>query len=107
MLSHAGDATERPATSTEETAFSFPGASFSWTQVDAAHVPFTHHASVSKRQSSGSYADMKVTEKGPWGFRGVWETGEQATQHTKHPAPAADIVALGTSSEARLPQRAC
>ena len=41
----------------------------------AGHVPFTHHASVSKRQSSGTFTDMKVTEKGPWGFKGIWPTG--------------------------------
>lgn len=27
--------------------------------VDVGHVPFTHHASVSKRQSSGNYSDMR------------------------------------------------
>lgn len=27
--------------------------------VDVGHVPFTHHASVSKRQSSGTYSDMR------------------------------------------------
>jgi phenylpropionate dioxygenase-like ring-hydroxylating dioxygenase large terminal subunit len=44
--------------------------------VDAGHVPFTHHASVSKRQSSGMFDDMKVVEKGPWGFKGIWATGK-------------------------------
>lgn len=43
--------------------------------LDAGHVPFTHHGTVSKRQSSGLYDDMRVTEKGPWGFRGLWPSG--------------------------------
>ncbi|KAH7622547.1 hypothetical protein Ndes2526B_g03378 [Nannochloris sp. 'desiccata'] len=43
--------------------------------VDAGHVPFTHHASVSKRQSSGMFEDMRIEEKGPWGFKGIWPTG--------------------------------
>lgn len=45
--------------------------------VDAGHVPFTHHASVSKRQSSGMFEDMRIEEKGPWGFKGIWPTGEK------------------------------
>ncbi len=43
--------------------------------VDASHVPFTHHKSVSKRESSGSFADMAVTGRGAWGFAGRWASG--------------------------------
>lgn len=43
--------------------------------VDAGHVPFTHHGSVSRRQTSGLFDDMKVLEEGKWGFRGTWPTG--------------------------------
>ena len=48
---------------------------------DAGHVPFTHHGTVSKRQSSGLYQDMRITERGPWGFKGVWPTGRRATPY--------------------------
>ncbi|PSC75151.1 Pheophorbide a oxygenase [Micractinium conductrix] len=43
--------------------------------VDAGHVPFTHHGSVSKRQSSGNFDDMRITERGEYGFKGIWPTG--------------------------------
>lgn len=43
--------------------------------VDTGHVPFTHHASVSKRESSSTLDDLQVTERGVWGFRGFWPTG--------------------------------
>jgi nitrite reductase/ring-hydroxylating ferredoxin subunit len=59
--------------------------------IDAGHVPFTHHASVSKRQSSGNFDDMRVTERGEWGFKGVWPTGPRkgtlGAQHTLFSAP--------------------
>jgi len=48
--------------------------------IDAGHVPFTHHASVSKRESSGSFEDMKVTDRGDWGFIGIWPTGPRKGQ---------------------------
>ncbi|KAI7840725.1 hypothetical protein COHA_005541 [Chlorella ohadii] len=58
--------------------------------IDAGHVPFTHHGSVSKRQTSGDY-DLRVTERGDWGFRGVWEQGPRrgklGAQHTLWDAP--------------------
>ncbi|KAL6778308.1 hypothetical protein ACKKBG_A17685 [Auxenochlorella protothecoides x Auxenochlorella symbiontica] len=43
--------------------------------IDAGHVPFTHHATVSKRTSSGSFADLAVTERSEAGFRGLWPSG--------------------------------
>ena len=59
--------------------------------VDAGHVPFTHHASVSKRQSSGTYSDMRVSDKGEWGFTGVWPTGPRkgglGAQYTEFRGP--------------------
>jgi phenylpropionate dioxygenase-like ring-hydroxylating dioxygenase large terminal subunit len=58
--------------------------------IDAGHVPFTHHGSVSKRQTSGDY-NLRVTERGEWGFRGVWEQGPRrgklGAQHTLWDAP--------------------
>lgn len=59
--------------------------------VDAGHVPFTHHGSVSKRQSSGNFGDMEITERGPHGFKGVWTTGPRkgglGSQHTLFQGP--------------------
>jgi hypothetical protein len=50
-----------------------------------------HHASVSKRQSSGKYTDMRVIDKGPWGFTGEWPTGPRkgglGAQRTLFQAP--------------------
>lgn len=41
---------------------------------DPGHVPFTHHATVSKRSTS-SIIDLKLTAKDRDGFDGVWEAG--------------------------------
>lgn len=53
---------------------------------DPGHVPFTHHATVSKRSTS-SIIDLKVTKKDSKGFDGVWEAGprqgELGTMTTK------------------------
>lgn len=59
---------------------------------DAGHVPFTHHASVSKRQTSSTLEDLRVVKKGPWGFEGFWQTGPRkgalGPQATLFKAPA-------------------
>ncbi|KAL4451506.1 hypothetical protein ABPG75_007168 [Micractinium tetrahymenae] len=59
--------------------------------IDAGHVPFTHHGSISKRQSSGIYDDMKVLERREYGFKGVWPTGPRkgglGAQHTLFQGP--------------------
>ncbi|KAL4424531.1 hypothetical protein ABPG77_010111 [Micractinium sp. CCAP 211/92] len=59
--------------------------------IDAGHVPFTHHGSVSKRQSSGMFDDMKILERGEYGFKGVWPTGPRkgglGAQHTLFQGP--------------------
>lgn len=44
---------------------------------DPGHVPFTHHATVSKRSSS-SVIDLEVTRRGPWGFDGRWQAGPRS-----------------------------
>lgn len=41
---------------------------------DPGHVPFTHHATVSKRSTS-SVIDLEVTRRGPDGFDGRWAAG--------------------------------
>jgi phenylpropionate dioxygenase-like ring-hydroxylating dioxygenase large terminal subunit len=41
---------------------------------DPGHVPFTHHATVSKRSSS-SVIDLEVTRRGSDGFDGRWAAG--------------------------------
>ena len=41
---------------------------------DPGHVPFTHHATVSKRSTS-SVIDLEVTRRGPDGFDGRWVAG--------------------------------
>lgn len=43
--------------------------------LDPAHTSFTHHASVSRRESSGNFADMQLLDKGTRGFTGTWPTG--------------------------------
>ncbi len=41
---------------------------------DPGHVPFTHHATVSKRSTSSVIA-LEVTRRGNDGFDGRWEAG--------------------------------
>lgn len=46
--------------------------------LDASHVPFTHHKSISSRDSVGAY-DMRLTRQvSGAGFRGAWATGPRA-----------------------------
>lgn len=111
--------------------------------VDAGHVPFTHHGSVSKRQSSGNFDDMRVThpwplcrvaaarrqvpqrhaggaqrascllnsalantlqitERGEYGFKGIWPTGERACtcQQCVVCAVRAEVCAVRTQTPA-------
>ncbi|MCP9916183.1 Rieske 2Fe-2S domain-containing protein [Cyanobium sp. ATX 6F1] len=42
--------------------------------LDVSHVPFTHHATVGKRESAGPVA-LELTSSGPEGFTGVWPEG--------------------------------
>lgn len=42
--------------------------------LDVSHVPFTHHATVGKRESAGPVA-LELTSSGPQGFTGVWPEG--------------------------------
>jgi phenylpropionate dioxygenase-like ring-hydroxylating dioxygenase large terminal subunit len=44
--------------------------------LDSSHVSFTHHKSMSDRNSIGRYSDISLTEKvSPSGFKAVWPTG--------------------------------
>ncbi|KAK9812641.1 hypothetical protein WJX72_001174 [[Myrmecia] bisecta] len=42
--------------------------------LDVGHVPFTHHASMSNRNTS-SVIELKVLDRSPTGFTGAWEAG--------------------------------
>ena len=39
--------------------------------IDAGHVPFTHHASVSRRESSSDFAGQELPERHPCSCTGV------------------------------------
>ncbi|WP_036477389.1 Rieske 2Fe-2S domain-containing protein [Myxosarcina sp. GI1] len=58
--------------------------------IDASHIPFTHHKTVSDRANAAAI-DLKITESGKHGFRGVWEEGPRkgtlGTQYTTFVAP--------------------
>ncbi|EFJ51773.1 hypothetical protein VOLCADRAFT_87282 [Volvox carteri f. nagariensis] len=60
--------------------------------LDASHVPFTHHASMSNRNTIGLYDLKLVTPLSERGFTGVWKTGPRAgklgPQSTVFTAPA-------------------
>lgn len=46
--------------------------------LDASHVPFTHHKSISNRNSIGAY-DVRMSEPvSRTGFRSIWSTGPRA-----------------------------
>lgn len=42
--------------------------------LDVGHVPFTHHGTVSRRETAGVY-DLEVVQRSPGGFQGRWLTG--------------------------------
>jgi hypothetical protein len=59
--------------------------------LDASHVPFTHHKSISSRDTLGAY-DMRLTKQvSAAGFSGAWATGPRAgalgPQETSFVAP--------------------
>lgn len=37
--------------------------------------PFFSSGAACCRQSSGNYDDIRIQEKGSWGFKGIWPTG--------------------------------
>jgi phenylpropionate dioxygenase-like ring-hydroxylating dioxygenase large terminal subunit len=69
--------------------------------LDASHVPFTHHATVGRRENAGP-VELEVGEIGPGGFEGVWQEGPRrgslGTQYTCFTAPCLmwhDLTARG------------
>lgn len=58
--------------------------------IDASHIPYTHHNTVGNRENVAPL-DLKVTESGKAGFKGVWEEGPRkgklGTQYTTFTAP--------------------
>ena len=69
--------------------------------LDVSHVPFTHHATVGRRENAGP-VELQLTSFGPQGFTGLWEEGPRrgklGSQHTTFAAPALmwhDLTAKG------------
>ncbi len=58
--------------------------------LDVSHVPFTHHATVGRRENAGP-VNVELTAFGPEGFSGVWEEGPRrgklGSQFTRFAAP--------------------
>lgn len=69
--------------------------------LDVSHVPFTHHATVGRRETAGP-VDLRLEQAGPGGFSGVWEEGPRrgklGSQFTTFLAPGLmwhDLTARG------------
>ncbi|MEB3322452.1 MAG: cell death suppressor protein Lls1, partial [Synechococcaceae cyanobacterium] len=69
--------------------------------LDVSHVPFTHHATVGRRENAGP-VDAELTGAGPEGFTGVWREGPRrgklGSQFTTFAAPCLmwhDLTAAG------------
>jgi phenylpropionate dioxygenase-like ring-hydroxylating dioxygenase large terminal subunit len=69
--------------------------------LDVSHVPFTHHATVGRRENAGP-VQAELTEFGPGGFSGVWAEGPRrgrlGSQFTTFAAPCLmwhDLTAKG------------
>ena len=69
--------------------------------LDVSHVPFTHHATVGRRENAGP-VELELTAVGPQGFTGLWAEGPRqgklGSQHTTYAAPALmwhDLTAKG------------
>jgi len=58
--------------------------------LDVSHVPFTHHATVGRRENAGP-VQLELTGFGPEGFTGLWAEGPRqgrlGSQHTTYAAP--------------------
>lgn len=58
--------------------------------LDVSHVPFTHHATVGRRENAGP-VELELTGFGPEGFTGLWAEGPRqgklGSQHTTYAAP--------------------
>ncbi|MBM5784839.1 MAG: Rieske 2Fe-2S domain-containing protein [Cyanobacteria bacterium K_DeepCast_35m_m1_288] len=59
--------------------------------LDVSHVPFTHHATVGRRENAGP-VELKLTSFGPEGFTGLWQEGPRrgklGSQFTTYAAPS-------------------
>ena len=59
--------------------------------LDASHIPYTHHKTVSKRDTAAPMT-TEVPEFGKAGFTGIWQEGPRkgtlGTQHTTFTAPS-------------------
>lgn len=69
--------------------------------LDVSHVPFTHHATVGRRENAGP-VQLELTGSGPEGFTGLWAEGPRqgklGSQHTTYAAPCLmwhDLTAQG------------
>ncbi len=69
--------------------------------LDVSHVPFTHHATVGRRENAGPVA-VELTDSGAGGFSGVWREGPRrgklGSQFTTFAAPCLmwhDLTAKG------------
>ncbi len=69
--------------------------------LDVSHVPFTHHATVGRRENAGP-VELKLTSFGPEGFTGLWQEGPRrgklGSQFTTYAAPSLmwhDLTAKG------------
>lgn len=69
--------------------------------LDVSHVPFTHHATVGRRENAGP-VELELTSFGPEGFTGLWPEGPRrgklGSQHTTYAAPSLmwhDLTAKG------------
>ena len=58
--------------------------------LDASHVPFTHHATVGRRENAAP-VELELRSFGPEGFTGLWQEGPRrgklGSQHTTYVAP--------------------
>jgi len=59
--------------------------------LDVSHVPFTHHATVGRRENAGP-VELELTAFGPSGFTGLWQEGPRrgklGSQHTTFASPS-------------------
>lgn len=73
--------------------------------LDVSHVPFTHHATVSKRETAGPVA-LEISASGMDGFSGLWQEGPRrgslGSQTTVFTGPSLMIHDLTTKAGARF-----
>jgi len=55
--------------------------------LDVSHVPFTHHATVGKRDTAGP-VNLQLTGSGPEGFTGLWPEGPVAARSAASTPPS-------------------